>query len=529
MVYILRTRERAIAFTDAERGTFSRKYFPDYEIPTIEHTPWVQPPIRIPKAIDATVRKMLQDHRDAGKYEYSAASYHSRMFTVTKKIGLRIIHDIQELNKVTIMDVALPPHVDDFAKSHVGHAIYGLADLFSGYDGRTLAVASRPLTTFNSLIGLSRLTVLPQGATNSVPEFQWCAIHTLGEDTPENSDAFIKDITIKGPRSEYNNEELAPGIRSFVYEYLTTLDRILIRFITAGITVSGWKFILATPKLGIVGTIISKEGWHLGHGLVNKILNWPEPTSVTDVRRFLSTTGVGRKWIQGFSLIAKPLTLLTRGTDRDFLFNDYAQEAQEKLKELMSTAPVLVHLDYEAAKLITGPPRESDHGLVIVAIDSSTNGAGWVIYQQMAGEKHPVLFSSCTFSDTESRYSQPKCELYGMFHALKDLRHRVWGIHFHLDVDAKFLTEMIKSPDLLNTLMTRWVMYLTLFEFEIKHVPMEKHQAADGLSRRKRSPHDSDEEDAEKYLDKFIGGIQVEGAKDPPLLSLATRFCLSLS
>jgi hypothetical protein len=101
---------------------------------------------------------MLQDQRDAGKYEYSTASYHSRMFTVTKKIGLRIIHDVQELNKVTIRDVALPPRVDDFAESHVGHTIYGLADLFSGYDGRTLAIASRPLTTFNSLIGPSRLT-----------------------------------------------------------------------------------------------------------------------------------------------------------------------------------------------------------------------------------------------------------------------------------------------------------------------------------------------------------------------------------
>jgi hypothetical protein len=267
---------------------------------------------------------MLQDQRDAGKYKYSTASYRSRMFTVTKKIRLRIIHDVQELNKVTIRDAALPLRVDDFAESHVGHAIYGLADLFSGYDGRTLAVASWPLTTFNSLIGPSRLTVLLQGVTNSVPEFQRCAVHTLGEDTPENSDAFIDDITIKGPRSEYNDEELTPGIRRFVYEYLTMLDRILVRFITAGITVSGWKFILATPKLGIVGTIVSKEGWHLGHGLVNKILNWPEPTSVTDVCGFLGTAGVGRKWIQGFSLIAKPLTLLTRGTDREFLFDDYA-------------------------------------------------------------------------------------------------------------------------------------------------------------------------------------------------------------
>ena len=82
---------------------------------------------------------------------------------------------------------------------------------------------------------------------------------------------------------DYDNEELALGLRRFVYEYLTTLDRILVRFITVGITVSGWKFVLATPKLGIIGMTVSREEWHLSHGLTNKILKWPEPICVTDV------------------------------------------------------------------------------------------------------------------------------------------------------------------------------------------------------------------------------------------------------
>lgn len=87
----------------------------------------------------------------------------------------------------------------------------------------------------------------------------------------------------------------------------------------------------------------------------------------------------------------------------------------------MSSAPVLVHLDYDAGILIASPPRESDHGLVIVTVDSSQNGSGWVIYQEMNKEKHPVLFGSCMYSEAESRYSQLKCELSGIFRALKDL------------------------------------------------------------------------------------------------------------
>jgi hypothetical protein len=66
LVYVLRTCDKALAFCDAERGTFSREYFPDYEIPVIEHTPWVQPPIRVPKAIEATIRQMLEEQKQPG-------------------------------------------------------------------------------------------------------------------------------------------------------------------------------------------------------------------------------------------------------------------------------------------------------------------------------------------------------------------------------------------------------------------------------------------------------------------------------
>ena len=116
---------------------------------------------------------MLLDQKATGKYKYSTASYHSRIFAVEKpKGGIHIVADVQELNRVTVHDASLPPRTDDFAESFVGHVIYGLANLFSGYDGRKLAVVSRPLTTFTCLIGPLHSCVLPQRATNSLPEFQ---------------------------------------------------------------------------------------------------------------------------------------------------------------------------------------------------------------------------------------------------------------------------------------------------------------------------------------------------------------------
>ena len=226
----------------------------------------------------------------------------------------------------------------------------------------------------------------------------------------------------------------------------------------------------------------------------------------------MGTAGVGRKWIKGFAIIARPLTFLTQKSEREFFFDDEARKAQAELKKLVSTAPVLIKVNYDLAKPFSSldkTPRPSDHGLLVVAMDSCSNGAGWILYQMIDKDKRPALFGSCTFSPAESRYSQPKCELYGVFRAVKDLRHRIWGVFFRLDVDAKFLKEMIQHPDLPNAPMTRWLLYLSLFDFQINHVPAISHQGPDGLSRRRQVPEDSDESDAEEFLDKFLGFASV--------------------
>jgi len=68
---------------------------------------------------------------------------------VEKKGGtLRVVHDLQLLNTVTIQDVSLPLQVDDMIKSFSGRVIYRLFDLKSGYDSRILALQSQDLTSF---------------------------------------------------------------------------------------------------------------------------------------------------------------------------------------------------------------------------------------------------------------------------------------------------------------------------------------------------------------------------------------------
>jgi len=57
----------------------------------------------------------------------------------------------------------------------------------------------------------------------------------------------------------------------------------------------------------------------------------------------------------------------------------------------------------------------------ILAVDSSTEATGMILYQMNDDRKtrHPALFGSVSMSATESRYSQPKLELFGLYRALR--------------------------------------------------------------------------------------------------------------
>jgi hypothetical protein len=151
-----------LAWLEAEKGRFSDEYFSPVKIPVIEHIPWAHKNLPIPTGILSEVIKIFKDKSTAGVYEHSNASYRSCWFPVTKKSGaLRLVHDLQPLNAVTIRNSGVTPIADQVIKAMAGRACYSMLDLFVGYDHWTLNIASCDLSTIQSPIGVVRLTCLP--------------------------------------------------------------------------------------------------------------------------------------------------------------------------------------------------------------------------------------------------------------------------------------------------------------------------------------------------------------------------------
>ncbi|MBW0468538.1 hypothetical protein O181_008253 [Austropuccinia psidii MF-1] len=107
--------EKAIAFCDEERGVLKNSYEKPYKIPVIPHEAWKKKPIPIPKLILPQLIKLVRERLYTGLYEKSTSIYNSPVFCAAKPNGeLRIVHDLQDLNKLTRKDAGLPPNVDEF-------------------------------------------------------------------------------------------------------------------------------------------------------------------------------------------------------------------------------------------------------------------------------------------------------------------------------------------------------------------------------------------------------------------------------
>src|SRR5258705_1138013 len=139
--------------------------------------------------------------------------------------------------------------------------------------------------------------------------------------------------------------------------------------------------VLAMPRLQLLGVEVVIDGAHVSHEVTAKLARWLPCRNPMEVRGFLGTVGVVRRWIRDFARIVKPLMLLTKKMAiSEFDWTEEAQGAMDLLKHLVSTAVPVRMLDYEFAWKVKQPyQRVSDVGLVSIHVDACTLAVGWMM------------------------------------------------------------------------------------------------------------------------------------------------------
>ncbi|GJV07694.1 putative reverse transcriptase domain-containing protein [Tanacetum coccineum] len=189
------------------------------------------------------------------------------LILLCRRIGsMRLCIDYRELNRITIRNRYPLPRIDDLFDQLQGAKYFSKIDLRSGYHQLRVREQDISKTAFRTRYGHYEFLVMPFGLTNA-------------------------PAVLKKSMS---------GHLRIVLEILRQ-KKLYAKF-------SKCEFWL--QQVAFLGHIVSADGIIMDPSKVEAITKWPRPTTVTEVRSFLGLAGYYRRFVEGFSRLALPLTSL---------------------------------------------------------------------------------------------------------------------------------------------------------------------------------------------------------------------------
>ncbi|GJV91535.1 putative reverse transcriptase domain-containing protein [Tanacetum coccineum] len=228
-----------------------------------------------------------------------------------------------------------------------------------------------------------------------------------------------------------------------------------------------FKYEFWIPKVQFLGHVIDSQGIHVDPAKIESIKDWASPKTPTEIRQFLGLAGYYRRFIEGFSKIAKPMTKLTQKKVA-FEWGDKQEAAFQTLKTKLCSAPILAL------------PQGAEN--FIVYCDASHKGLGAVLMQN----EKVIAYASRQLKIHEKNYTTHDLELGAVVFALKIWRHYLYGTKCTVFMDHKSLQHILNQKEL-NMRQRLWLELLSDYDYEIRYHPGKANVVADALSRKERS------------------------------------------
>ena len=373
------------------------------------------------------------------------------LFVSKKDNNLRMCVDYRALNRLTVKNSYPLPRIDDIFDQLKGAQYFSKIDLRSGYHQIRLEKNSIPLTAFRTRYGHFEFLVLPFGLTNAPATF----MNLMNEIFKDHLDLFVivylDDILI-----------YSKTWKDHLRHIRIVLDILRKERLFGKIS----KCVFGVTEVEYLGHNISGNGLSVDPQKVKAVKEWPVPKNKQQVQSFLGFVNYYRKFIKDCSLIAKPLTELTKKTE--YRWNDAQMESFERLKESLCSAPVLRTFDVNLP--------------IFVTTDASQYAIGAVLEQEESNKRRPVAFASRTLNDAEQNYAAHERELLAIVDTLKWWRVYLYGNFFTVHTDH-YPLRYLETQDTLSQRQVRWLERMVNFDFKIIPISGRSNIVADALSR----------------------------------------------
>ena len=399
----------------------------------------------------------LEENLKKGYIRPSKSHTAAPVFFIKKKDGtLRLVVDYQRLNSITIKDrYPLPltqSLLDRFAKAKV----FTTLDLRWGYNNIRIKEGDEEKAAFVTNQGLFEPLVMGFGLCNAPATFQRMMNDIFKDLLNVYMVVYLDDILIFSSDEKQHEQHVKEILRRLRKNDLFCKPE---------------KCYFFQKKVDYLGFVISHNRIEMDQGKVKAIVDWPEPTKVKEVQSFLGFANFYRRFIDGYSRMVRPITRLLR-KGMKWGWGELQKLAFLKLKGSFTTAPVLI---------MPNPEKQ-----YIIECDASDFATGAVLSQKdNQGKTKPIAFRSSGMSPAERNYEIYDKELLAIIRALEDWRHYLEGATEPVLIltDHQNL-QYFATARTLTRRQARWSLFLTRFNYEIRHRPGRLGGKPDKLSRR---------------------------------------------
>ncbi|GJT85038.1 putative nucleotidyltransferase, ribonuclease H [Tanacetum coccineum] len=394
--------------------------------------PVARAPYRLAPSEMQELSNQLQELTDKGFIRPSSSPWGALVLFVKKKDGsFRMCIDYRELNKLTVKNRYPLPRIDD---------------LFDQLQEEDI-----PKTSFRTRYGHYEFQVMPFGLTNAPAVFMDLMNRVCRPYLDKFVIVFIDDILIYSKSKEEHEKHL-----KLILELLKK-EELYAKF-------SKCEFWISTVQF--LGHVIDSQGIHVDPAKIESIKNWAAPTTPTEIRQFLGLAGYYRRFIEGFSKIAKPLTKLTQKNIK-FSWDKDEEEAFQLLKEKLCSTPILAL-----------PDGSEDF---VVYCDASHQGLGAVLMQR----QKVIAYASRQLKTHEKNYTTHDLELGSVVFALRIWRRYLYDTKCTVYTYHKSLQHILDQKEL-NMRQHCWIELLSDYDYEILYHPGKANVVVDALSRKEK-------------------------------------------
>lgn len=260
-----------------------------HKIKLYDDTPIFQRPRRFPTPIADEIERQCHELNSLDIIEPSISPWSSPVVPVRKKDGsIRLCIDYRQLNKVTIPDKFPVPNLSDSLFGLHGTKFFTRLDLVRGYYQIPIDEQSRELTAFSTPRNHWQFKRLSFGLKNAPSAFQR-EIQAVLSSFPSNKViAYIDDILI---------------MSSTFQEHLLLVGKVLITLQNFNIKIKPSKCEWFKSQVEYLGYLVSQNGIKKTPTFVQKLLDYPQPQTVRELREFLGLINFQRKFIPNCSEI----------------------------------------------------------------------------------------------------------------------------------------------------------------------------------------------------------------------------------